>query len=536
MSLDAALHAVLDARSSDADRVALHAEGRSWTRRQLREAIDLASARLRSAWGVRPGDRVAYLGANRSEELVLLFALARIGAVFAPLNTRLAAPELAAIVAHAQLHALVADTAHRDAGVAALALARDLVSSPAHAAANGEETQRPVFIQARIHAIDALLADDGMAPACDDDFEEVEDGAPLLLAYTSGTTGAPKGALHTHRGMLANASASIAAHAMREEDRVLTVLPLFHVGGLCIQTLPALLAGAQVVLHPRFDAGTWLAAIADMRPTQTLMVPATLRAAIAHSAWFATDLSCLRSIMAGSSIIPRALIDAVHARGVPLGQIYGSTETGPVTIVLKAEDALHKPGFAGWPCFERSVRVVDDAGVEVQGGGVGEILVRAPNVMRGYWRESNAEGFRDGWFATGDLARRDGDGCIEVVGRSRDLIISGGENVYPAELEDVLLAIDGIAEAAVVGVPDERWGEVPAAFVVRVSGEDSAMLDEATVAAAFDARLARFKHPAHIVFVDRLPRNAMGKVQAHLLRESLPARPSARSSASESQG
>ncbi len=512
--------AALDARlNAGPDRIALHAEGRTLTRGQLRDAIVLASARLRGTWDVRHGDRVAYLGANRFEELVLLFALARIGAVFVPLNTRLAVPELAAIVAHAQLHALVTDAEHRETGSAALTLASSRSPSAEESAAT----------QPRVHAIEALLADDDSSSVDADDAEAVGIDAPLLLAYTSGTTGAPKGALHTHRGMLANVRASIAAHEMSEHDRVLTVLPLFHVGGLCIQTLPALLAGAQVILHPRFDAGAWLAAIASMRPTLTLMVPATLRAAIAHPAWPTTDLSCLRVIMAGSSTIPRSLIDAVHARDVPLGQIYGATETGPVTVALKAGDARGKPGFAGWPCFEQSVRVVDAAGidreVDVAVGAVGEILVRAPNVMKGYWRESAAESFRDGWFATGDLARRDNEGCIEVVGRARDLIISGGENIYPAELEDVLLAMGGIAEAAVIGVPDERWGEVPAAFVVRASDADAFAFDDAedaaAIAAAFDGKLARFKHPRRIVFIDRLPRNAMGKVQAHLLRKRL---------------
>lgn len=519
MNLASALDARVDA---DPDRIALHAEGRTLTRGQLRDAIVRASTRLRDAWGVRNGDRVAYLGANRSEELVLLFALARIGAVFAPLNTRLAVPELAAIVAHAQLHALVTDAEHREAGSAALALASSQASSRDSSTSEGEATQR----HTRPYAIDDLLADDGLvaADAVDvDDIEAVGADAALLIAYTSGTTGAPKGALHTHRGMLANVSASIAAHDMSEDDRVLTVLPMFHVGGLCIQTLPALLGGAEVILHPRFDAGAWLAAIESTRPTLTLMVPATLRAAIAHPAWPTTDLSCLRVIMAGSSTIPRALIAAVHARDVPLGQIYGTTETGPVTVALEAGDARRKPGFAGWPCFEQSVRVVDAAGVDVEGNAVGEILVRAPNVMKGYWRESNADGFRDGWFATGDLARRDEDGCIEVVGRNRDLIISGGENVFPSEVEDVLLAIDGVAEAAVVGMPDERWGEVPVAFVVRANGVEATALDEAAVAATFGDRLARFKHPKRIVFIDRLPRNAMGKVQVQLLRERVPA-------------
>ena len=514
------LAAALDARVAvGPDRIALHAEDRTWTRGQLRDAIVRASTRLRDGWSVRggvrgdvradlrSGDRVAYLGANRSEELVLLFALARIGAVFVPLNSRLALPELAAIMAHAQLHALVTDAEHREAGIAALAL----VESQSHSTIC-------------VHAIDELFVGSDAASTGDvgDGIEAVDSDAPLLLAYTSGTTGAPKGALHTHGGMLANVSAALAAHDLTEADRVLSVLPLFHVGGLCIQTLPALLEGAEVVLHPRFDADAWLASIASMRPTLTLMVPATLRAAIAHPAWPTTDLSCLRVIMAGSSTIPRALIDAVHARGVPLGQIYGATETGPVTVALKACDARRKPGFAGWPCFEQSIRVVDATGVDVDvDAAVGEILVRAPNMMQGYWRESNVDGFRDGWFATGDLARCDGEGCMEVVGRSRDLIISGGENVYPAEVEDLLLATEGVAEAAVVGIPDERWGEVPAAFVVRANNAKAAALDETAIAAIFDDRLARFKHPKRIVFIDRLPRNAMGKVQAHLLRERL---------------
>lgn len=520
------LAAALEARvKTGPDRSALHAEGLTLTRAQLHDAVVRAIARLRGAWGVRSGDRVAYLGANRSEELVLLFALARLGALFVPLNTRLAMSELATIIAHAQLHALVTDAEHREAGGAALALA----SSPSSWAAENE----PMRWQTRSYAIDDLLADEGSTPIDANDIEAVGIDAPLLLAYTSGTTGAPKGALHTHRGMLANVSASIAAHAMSEDDRVLTVLPLFHVGGLCIQTLPALLAGAEVILHPRFDAGAWLAAIASMRPTLTLMVPATLRAGIAHPAWPTTDLSCLHAIMAGSSTIPRALIEAVHARDVPLAQIYGATETGPVTVALRAEDAKRKPGFAGWPCFEQSVRVVDAAGADVRGDAVGEIVVRAPNMMKGYWRASSADrnadqdtdrnddGFRDGWFQTGDLARRDDEGCIEVVGRSRDLIISGGENVYPAEIEDVLLAIDCVVEAAVVGIADERWGEVPAAFVVRAKNSGPAVRDEVVIAAAFDAKLARFKHPRRIVFLERLPRNAMGKVQTHVLRERL---------------
>ena len=486
----------------DRRRVALHAEGRAWTRGELADAIAAATTTLREHWGVGYGDRVGYLGVNRSEELVLLFAVARLGAILVPLNTRLAIGELVGLVVHAGLRMLVVDAGHRAVGGAVLEGA---------AARSGDA--------AALRSIDDLGRDANDRDGRGDDRAAVDADTPVLLVYTSGTTGAPKGALHTHGGLLANVRASVAAHDLTEDDRVLTVLPLFHVGGLCIQTLPALIAGAGVVLQPRFEAGAWLAAIATMRPTLTLMVPATLRAALAHPDWSIADLSCLRVLMAGSSVIPRTLIDAVHAHGVPLGQIYGSTETGPVTIALKAADARRKPGRAGWPCVPDTVRVIDAAGNDVASDAVGEIVVRAPNVMRGYWREPPTAGFRDGWFATGDLGRRDADGCFEIVGRTRDLIISGGENVYPAEVEDALLSIEGVAEVAVIGVGDDRWGEVPAAFVVRRPGATG--LDAAALRAACDGRLARYKQPKRIVFVTELPRNAMGKVQPQLLRERL---------------
>ncbi len=486
-SLHRALRAMTDAAPH---RVAIVADGRALTYRDFQHAIGRASSVLRGTWSVGAGDRVAYLGSNSVDELVLLFALARVGGVFVPLNTRLTTVELAAIVAHAEPRVVVTDAAFASLGTAAV---------------SGRAARR---------SIDELSMPSSDGSTFGDD---VDADAPLLLAYTSGTTGTPKGALHTHAALLANAAASIAAHAMTPDDRVLSVLPLFHVGGLCIQTVPALLAGATVVLHPRFDADAWLAAIATMRPTLTLMVPATLRAVIGHHGWARTDLSCLRVLMTGSSIVPRPLIDAVHARGVPVGQIYGSTETGPVSVALGAARARDKAGFAGWPCFPASVRVVDAAGAEVVDGTVGEVLVRAPNVMRGYWREPAGAGFRDGWFATGDLGRFDDEGCLAIVGRSRDLIISGGENIHPAEVEGVLASLPGVAEVAVIGVPDERWGEVPAAFIVRSDG-NARQVDESTIRTALADRLARYKWPKRVVFVDALPRNAMGKVQADRLR------------------
>jgi fatty-acyl-CoA synthase len=274
--------------------------------------------------------------------------------------------------------------------------------------------------------------------------------------------------------------------------------------------LPALLAGARVTLHARFEPGAWLRDVAALRPTLSLLVPATMAAVIGHPDWASTDLSSLRMLNTGSMIVPASLIEAFHARGIPVGQIYGSTETAPIATVLLREDAERKLGSAGKPAMHCEVKLVD-----------GEIWVRGPNVMRGYWNDAAATAAAltaDGWFRTCDLARVDDEGFYWIMGRSKELIISGGENVYPAELENVLADCPQIAESAVLGIEDAKWGEAACAVVVRKAG---AKLDEAAVLALFAGRLARFKHPRRVVFVDQLPKNALGKVQKSELRKLL---------------
>jgi fatty-acyl-CoA synthase len=346
------------------------------------------------------------------------------------------------------------------------------------------------------------------------------DAAPLLLVYTSGTTGRAKGAILTQGAVAANAENAIAAHDLVPADRVLTMLPLFHVGGLNIQTLPALKSGATVLLHPRFNAGEALAAIMRDRPSVVLLVPAVMKAMIAHSDWPRTDLTSLRLAMAGSSVVPVELIKAWHARGVPVGQVYGATETGPVSIVLKGADAMRKEGSTGKPALHCAARIVDADGRDVAPGARGEILLRGPHVTSGYWHDEAAtrEAFVDGWFRTGDIGHQDADGDYWIDDRKNDLIIAGGENIYPAELEAVLEEHPAIAEAAVVARADARWGEVPVAIVVRRAG---VTLDADQVKALFAGRLARFKHPHDVLFVDSLPRNVMGKVQRFALRAML---------------
>jgi fatty-acyl-CoA synthase len=343
--------------------------------------------------------------------------------------------------------------------------------------------------------LDAQLPEAEPAIAGTDDDE-------VLIVYTSGTTAAPKGAVLTQSALVWNAFNSIHAHDLRQDDHVLSPLPMFHVGGLNNQTLPALMAGATVTLHRRFEPGQWLADVATRRPTLSLLVPATMQAVIGHPAWEATDLSSLRMLNTGSMVVPESLIRAFHAREVPVGQIYGATETAPLAAVLMAHDAYAKPGSAGKAALHCEVRIVD-----------GEVQVRGPNVMRRYWNnpEATAAAFaEDGWFRTGDLGRWDVDGFLWIDGRSKDLIISGGENIHPAELENVLADCPDIAESAVIGIADPKWGETACAGVVRKPGS---VLDEAGVLALFKDRLARYKHPRRVVFADSLPRNAMGKVQ-----------------------
>jgi fatty-acyl-CoA synthase len=473
--------------------------------------IERVGGHLRETWRIAPGDRVACLGLNDELQLALLFACARAGAIFLPLNFRLAVPELAAIVRHAGVRVLWFDAMHRDAA----RHIRDTLEQDAI-------TDLP---PPAIAPIEGLIAVPSVKPV---DYPEVAPDAPVLLAYTSGTTGEPKGALHTQAGLLANAHASWWAHDMTADDHVLSTLPMFHVGGLCIQTLPALLRGASVTLHPRFDPAAWLADVAGRRPTLSLMVPATMRAVQLHPRWAQTDLSSLRGVMAGSSVVPMSAIDAFHARGIPLGQVYGATETGPVSIALRFGEAKAHPGAVGRACPGVDVRLVDTAGNEVPMGTVGEILIRAPNVMREYWHAPGHASFAHGWFRSGDLARLREDGCFEVVGRSKDMIISGGENIYPAEIENALADCPGVLEAAVVGVPDERWGEVPVAVIVPAPSSPSLPpVTQQTVLDFLATRIARFKLPRRVVIRETLPKSALGKVQKPILIDWLSASPDA---------
>jgi fatty-acyl-CoA synthase len=440
------------------------------------------------------GGRIGWLGPNDARMLALLFACAQIGVALVPLNWRLSAEELAWIVADAELKAIFGPFGMDEAeGRFDHPLLRLSETRPGG----------PIFVDPKGYALAEVEAA-GWAER--DAFAAPRPDAPLLIAYTSGTTGRPKGAVLTQAAVAANARHAQALFGMTPDDTVLTVLPMFHVGGLCIQTLPALLAGAAIVLPTRFDADGVFDAVARHRPTLSLLVPAVMQALVRHPRWPTADLSSLRAIGAGSSEVPLHLIEAFHAKGVPVQQVYGATETGPIAIAQTAEEAWIAPGSIGRPV----------PGVEARLTPVThEIEIRGPNVMAGYWRqpEATAAVLRDGWFATGDVGRLDPEGCFWFTDRLKHVIISGGENIYPAEVERVLASAPGIVEGAVVGRPDPRWGEVPVAVVV--PGGD---FEPAAVLAHFEGRLARFKHPREVVAIEALPRTALGKIAIATLR------------------
>ena len=484
---------------------------RRWTYAELDGRANRLARCLESRFAVGPGDRVAILAHNRGEHFELLFACAKLGAVFTPLNWRLAPVELDAVIADAEPRALFYDDACA-ATVACLAFPADLRVALDSASAGGSS-----YASVVAGGSDATLADRPL---------DLEDA--LVLCYTSGTTGRPKGALLSHRQLLFNSLSTQLAIGLSPRDSTLVFMPLFHTGGLNCVATPLLHHGGRVVVLPGFDAERALAVSESERITIHMGVP-TIFSMLHESPSFArTDLSWARTALCGGAPCPLPLIEAYRARGVLFRQGFGMTEVGPNCFSLTDDDTFRKAGSIGWPNFYLRARIINDAGasqndaaasmVDAADGEPGELVLSGPLVTLGYFRnpaatEAAFRGTR--WFHTGDVARRDSEGFYYIVDRKKDMFISGGENVYPAEVELALTALGDIVEACVIGVPDERWGEVGRAVVVARAG---AQLDEAAILERLKTRLARYKVPKRVVFADALPHNPSGKVLRHEVR------------------
>jgi fatty-acyl-CoA synthase len=454
------------------DRVAIEAAGREWTYAELDRRSDEIAAALEH------GSRVSTLTGNTAEHVAVFFACAKAGAILHPISWRLAPAEVAWQLDDAEPAVFLVEDEHRSLAESALELAH----------------VRP--------ALELPVVSPGRRPPEPDD--------PLLLIYTSGTTGKPKGALLTHGNCFWTNLGFDLATGVGGRDVVLQVLPQFHCGGWNVQPLLAWWKGARVVIERGFDAVRALELIERRGVTTMMGVPANYLFMAQEPRFADADLSSLRLAVVGGAPMPVALLDTWAARGVEIVQGYGLTEAAPNVLCLPPEDARRKSGSAGRPYPY----------VECDLSEEGELLVRGPNVFAGYWRNpaATAAAFRDGWLLTGDVAERDEEGDYWIRGRLKELVVSGGENVYPAEVEAVLHEHPRVIEAAVVGVPDERWGEACAAFVVA-----DGSIDEEELLAFCRERLARFKVPKRFTFVERLPRNALGKVQKDELARGVPA-------------
>ena len=460
-----------------------------------------ALAQALTGAGLRRGEAVAQLSWNSATTLLLFFACARVGAIFMPLNWRLAPPE------HRDM---LKDCTPRVCFIAGPFVEQSEALRAQFPQINFiAEAARPGWLD--YNAFLARGAEQRLPPPA------AAAEAPLLICYTSGSTGRPKGVLLTQDALAWNAANSADMHGMRADDVILTTLPLFHVGGLNIQTTPALAAGATVVLHPKFEVEATFDALEGHDVTLTVLVPAQLDMMMAHPRWKDADLGHLRAITTGSTIVPERVSAGVHARGVPLLPVYGSTETCPIAVYLKAEEARDFAGSTGRVAKFGELAIRDDLDHPVAVGQVGEICIRGPQVMQGYWHapEATEAVLREGWFHSGDLGSCDARGYLTVVGRKKDMIISGGENVYPAEIENQLAEHPSIAEIAVVGRPDTRWGELVVAMIVVRPGHALAL---AEVHRFLEGRIARYKFPKELLLLPELPKTALGKVRKEELR------------------
>jgi fatty-acyl-CoA synthase len=489
------------------DRVAIDFGGRLISYRELAGAAARRAAAFAAA-GLSPGDRVATLARNSPEQVEALFACALSGLVLVPLNWRLAAGELAYQLADAEPALLLAEPPLRGLAAAASEQAGGQRVEPlAPAPPAGDQAER------------AVVPGTGAAgPA---------DGDPLLILYTSGTTGRPKGAVLSHANCFWTNLSLDRTAGISGDDVVLQVLPQCHVGGWNVQPLLAWWKGARVVLERSFDAGRVLRLIAGRRVTTMMGVPANYQMLAAHPAFPDADLSSLRRVIVGGAPMPLTAIERWQSRGVTVLQGYGLTEAAPNVLCVPPEYARSKAGSAGRPYPHVRVMLRDLAGGgTIEGPGTGELLVAGPNVFAGYWRNRQATAAAlvaeaaGPWLATGDVAERDADGFYWIRGRLKDMYISGGENVYPAEVEQVLAAHEAVAEAAVIGVPDERWGETGLAFVVFRPGREPLAAD---LAGWCRARLAGYKVPRHFRAMAELPRLASGKVDKLSLGRSVTA-------------
>ena len=492
------------------EKTAIVYEDTEITYRDLWDRVERTAAWMQSI-GIESGDRVAVILENRPALVDVYLASARLGAIFVPLNWRQTAEELDYLIGHCRPRLIVR-------GALSEKTLHDLDFA----------NYRPIPVVARVGSssplpfeIDFLqdcCALNGQHPFVTRALGPSDPEEGQVIMYTSGTTGRPKGAVLSHRKTFFNCLNADIFFDMSFHDRMLVVLPMFHSGGLFIQTCPTLYKGGTLVIHPHFEVDKAYRDIERYKVTKFLGVPTVFRSLIQANHEWRGDLSSLQVCAIGGERVTHDIILQCWEAGFPVRQIMGQTETS-ILLWASEQELLRKVGTVGRPVFHAEVRLADESGREVGPNEVGEIQVRGSVVMKEYWQdpEQTERAMGSGYLRTGDLAKKDEDGYFFLVDRSRDMYISGGENVYPAEVERVLRDHPDIVDAAVVGVPDEIWGEVGHAYVILAG---NASLSEEDVIAWCRGKLAGYKCPRHVSYREEFPRTALGKVRKFLLAKS----------------
>jgi fatty-acyl-CoA synthase len=475
------------------------------TYHQLNERATRLANFLRARAGVRSGDRIAVLAMNRTEILEAFFAAAKLTAILVPLNYRLAQPELQYILEDCEPKVLL----YEDDFAPVAARLRDHLKIT-HSISFDGCGEREINYDGALRESTAEAIE----------VEEFDAEMPALIIYTSGTTGRPKGALLSHRMLTWNSFNTNMAWDLVSTDRTTAHAPMFHTGGLNVLTLPLLHIGGAVVMMRSFDAAEALRAIERHRCTVFFGVPTMFQMMIESPLFESADLSSIRFFVSGGAPCPIPLIEAYQRRGISFLQGFGLTEVGPNCFRLGAEVAVRKAGSIGFPNFHTEARIVDECGRDVGRGEIGELVLRGLHVCSGYWQDSEATAaaLSDGWFYTGDLARQDDEGYFYIVGRAKDMIISGGENIYPAEVEAVLHTHPAIASASLIGLQDSKWGETPVAVVIT---RPSLSVTAEELIAYCGGRLARYKIPRQVFFVTEFPLSGSGKIAKRILKEEI---------------
>jgi fatty-acyl-CoA synthase len=469
---------------------------RTWTYAEINRRAGAASGWMKNL-GVKKGDRIALLAPNHICYLDLLLACGKIGAIFVPLNWRLSASELVVILEdckpklmgiHKQFH---------------------------HLASEVKKQEFASFLIDDYGCYETII----LKKEEQESGETISEHDPLAMIYTGGTTGKPKGVVLSHQSIIWNAINTILSWGLTSGDITLNYMPMFHTGGLNALTIPILMAGGTVVIGTQFEPKKAAQSLNDYRCTTVLFVPTMYHQFIQTEEFKRSTFPTMEAFISGAAPCPIEVYEAFQKKGLPFKEGYGLTEAGPNNFYIHPEDAQRKRGSVGKPMLFNSVKIIQASGQEAGVNEVGELLVKGKHGFSFYWNNQAAvdETVKDGWIHTGDLARKDEEGYYYIVGRKKEMIITGGENVYPLEVEQWLAAHPNIDEAAVLGLPDEKWGEIVAGFVVLKSA--ASKIGEEELKVYCEMKLGRYKIPKRFLFLDVLPKTDVGKIDKKKLRE-----------------